>query len=50
MNMKTQYEEIQINLVMLTTQDVITASGFEGAMDKDGFGNPNEGEGTIFGQ
>ena len=37
--MKTQYEEIQINLLMLTAQDVITASGFEG--EEDSFGNPN---------
>ena len=37
--MKTQYEEIQINLVMLTAQDVITASGFEG--EEDSFENPN---------
>ena len=38
--MKTQYEEIQINLVMLTAQDVITASGFEG--EEDSFPSPSD--------
>ena len=48
--MKLQYEEIQINLVILTAQDVITASGFDG--DEHEFGNPNQnnGNGTMFGQ
>ena len=38
--MKLQYDEIQIKLVMLSEQDVLTMSGFGG--DMDGFDNPNE--------
>lgn len=38
--MKLQYDEIQVKLVMLETQDVLTTSGFEG--DMDGFNNPNK--------
>lgn len=38
--MKLQYEEIQINFVMLDNKDVlVTISGFDGA--EDGFTNPN---------
>ena len=39
--MKLQYEEIQMKLVMLSEQDVLTTSGFEGEIDGDGFNNPN---------
>lgn len=38
--MKLQYDEIQVKLVMLSEQDVLTMSGFGG--DMDGFDNPNE--------
>ena len=34
-NMKVQYEEIQLNLVMFAAQDVVTLSGFDG--DDDNF-------------
>ena len=44
--MKLQYEEIQVKLVMLSEQDVLTTSGFEGEIDD--FGNPNDEE-PIFG-
>ena len=36
--MKVQYEEIQLNLVMFTLQDVLTTSPFDG--DMDGFDTP----------
>ena len=39
--MKVKYEEIQVSLVMLSVQDVLTTSGFEGEMD--GFEDPNFG-------
>ena len=44
--MKLQYDEIQIKLVMLSEQDVLTMSGFDG--DMDDLENPN-GEEPIFG-
>ena len=37
--MKVQYEEIQVNLVMFSAQDVLTMSGFDGSDHE--FGNPN---------
>jgi len=37
--MKLQYEEIQMKLVMLSEQDVLTTSGFEGGDHE--FENPN---------
>jgi hypothetical protein len=37
--MKLQYEEIQVKLVMLSAQDVLTMSGFEGGGHD--LGNPN---------
>lgn len=38
--MKT-YMELQIEIVCFEMQDVITMSGFDGAMDSSGFGDPN---------
>lgn len=35
-----KYMEVEMNIVMLEAQDVITMSGFAGF--EDGFGNPNE--------
>ena len=40
--MKVQYEEIQLTLVMFSTQDVLTMSGFDGG--DHGFQNPNSTE------
>ncbi len=37
--MKLQYEEIQVKLVMLSKQDVLTTSGFNGGDHE--FENPN---------
>ena len=39
--MKVQYQEIQIDLVMFSAQDVLTISGFDGKTDTSGFGDPN---------
>ena len=36
-----KYYEVEIELVSLQVQDVVTASGFMGETDGDGFGNPN---------
>ena len=44
--MKVQYQEIQIDLVMFSAQDVLTISGFDGPID--GFGNPNSTEAGNF--
>lgn len=38
--MKLQYDEIQVKLVMLSEQDVLTMSGFEGEVDSENFGDP----------
>lgn len=38
--MKLQYEEIQVKLVMLSAQDVLTMSGFQGEVDSEDFGDP----------
>ena len=43
--MKIKYEEIQVSLVMLTAQDVVTASGFNGDIDE--FDNPNSTDPTF---
>lgn len=37
-----KYNELEIELVLLQGQDVVTMSGFGGIEDEGGFGNPNE--------
>ena len=36
-----KYTELEIELVLLQRQDVVTMSGFGGEPDDDGFGDPN---------
>lgn len=36
-----KYTELEIELVFLQAQDVVTMSGFGGVEDGDGFGDPN---------
>ena len=36
-----KYTELEIELVLLQSQDVVTMSGFGGEPDDDGFENPN---------
>lgn len=43
--MKMKYEEIQVSLVMLSVQDVLTTSGFEGEMDE--FDTPNNSTNNV---
>lgn len=42
-----KYYEVKIELVSLQTQDVVTASGFMGETDGEGFGNPNASTNNI---
>ena len=36
-----KYTELEIELVLLQEQDVVTMSGFGGVEDSGGFGDPN---------
>ena len=42
-----KYIELEIELIVLQEQDIITGStsgGFNGETDNDGFGNPNDNQ------
>lgn len=37
-----KYEEIELILISVAAQDIVTMSGFDGDVDSEGFENPND--------
>ena len=42
-----KYIELEMELIVLQAQDVVTLSVFDGVDDSEGFGNPNDPTGNF---